>query len=380
VLLAPGPRGTGFQVSGAGANRLFGNLNPQYPAVPVLTAFSTPKVFASLGNPTYDLVFQIPGSPVAATTRGVGIVFTDVDTRAGASVALFDIAGRGLGRFRVPATPGDGSLSFLGLSVPTATIARARVTAGTAAIGPDDVTQVPGNPDIVAIDTVDYGEPVPPPVPDLAIRFRAPSTVRLGETIGYTVLITNQGGAPARDVAVAPLLPPGTELVDRPPSTVVDLLAGDDAATFRTIVRPTRQGTVTATTRARTASPTPLARAVSATLRTRVTAPFGPPRTLVEPQEVVVSTAGLAALRLGCPGRVDCIIDAGLRRAGTLASGSGSFRVAAGRFRLVSIQMTPATVTLLRRGPLTLRARAEGRRAGSAAGTTRTVPVGARLR
>ena len=109
-----------------------------------------------------------PAEP--ATVRGFGAVFTDVDQPDG--------SGRGKKRATpwgqhadgvlrrgwqavfssfVPASPGDGSLSFFGIVFDDARIARVRITTGDVAPGPDDDEKR----DIVMMDDFIYGEPQP---------------------------------------------------------------------------------------------------------------------------------------------------------------------------------------------------------------------------
>jgi hypothetical protein len=57
----------------------------------------------------------------------------------------------------VPASPGDGSLSFFGIVFDDARIARVRIRSGDVAPGPDDN----GKHDIVVMDDFIYGEPQP---------------------------------------------------------------------------------------------------------------------------------------------------------------------------------------------------------------------------
>jgi hypothetical protein len=57
----------------------------------------------------------------------------------------------------VPASPGDGGLSFFGVVFPDARIARVRITSGDVAPGPDDSQKQ----DVVMMDDFIYGEPRP---------------------------------------------------------------------------------------------------------------------------------------------------------------------------------------------------------------------------
>ena len=69
----------------------------------------------------------------------------------------FDADGKLLFSSFVPASPGDGSLSFFGIVFDDARIARVRITTGNVAPGPDD----DGKNDIVMMDDFIYGEPQP---------------------------------------------------------------------------------------------------------------------------------------------------------------------------------------------------------------------------
>jgi hypothetical protein len=59
----------------------------------------------------------------------------------------------------VPASPGDGRLSFFGVVFDDARIARVRIISGNVAQGPDDDAKH----DIVVMDDFLYGEPQPLP-------------------------------------------------------------------------------------------------------------------------------------------------------------------------------------------------------------------------
>jgi hypothetical protein len=73
-----------------------------------------------------------------------------------------------LGVWPVPATPGNESFSFLGVTLdPGVTAATAVITTGNAPLGDPDVSQG-GTADIVAMDDFVYGEPkaIPPAADD----------------------------------------------------------------------------------------------------------------------------------------------------------------------------------------------------------------------
>src|SRR5207244_13003112 len=120
------------------------------------------------------------GRPAAAS--GFGAVFTAVDRpvgsgpernrRASTLIEYFGTAAADgdddddddddeklLFKGVVPASPGDGSLSFFGIVFKDARIARVRITSGSVAPGPND----DGKRDIVMLDDFLYGEPQPLP-------------------------------------------------------------------------------------------------------------------------------------------------------------------------------------------------------------------------
>ena len=72
-------------------------------------------------------------------------------------IEYFDADGKLLFSSFVPATPGDGSLSFFGIVFDDALIAQVRITSGNVAPGPDDDARN----DIVVMDDFIYGEPQP---------------------------------------------------------------------------------------------------------------------------------------------------------------------------------------------------------------------------
>ena len=91
-------------------------------------------------------------------------MFTDVDqpdgvaasTKRGSTfIEYFDRNGRLLFSSFVPASPGDGSLSFFGIKFDDARIASVRIQAGDVAPGPNDDKKH----DIVMMDDFIYGEP-----------------------------------------------------------------------------------------------------------------------------------------------------------------------------------------------------------------------------
>jgi hypothetical protein len=142
--------------------------NPSYGTI--FTPFSNSRLFTPVGSNITNALFFLPGSNgnIPATVSGFGAVFTDVDQPDGSGpgekhgnrgastlVEFFGADGQLLFSSFVPASPGDGSLSFFGIKFGDARIARVRITTGDVAPGPDD----DNNNDIVMMDDFIYGEP-----------------------------------------------------------------------------------------------------------------------------------------------------------------------------------------------------------------------------
>src|SRR6266436_10206098 len=145
---------------------LFGN--PTYGKI--FRTFSPSRLFTPVGSNITDGVFFIPGTngTVRATVRGFGAVFTDVDQPDGSGpggkkgnreastlIEYFGADGKLLFSSFVPASPGDGSLSFFGIVFDDARIAQVRIETGDVAPGPNDDRKH----DIVVMDDFVYGEP-----------------------------------------------------------------------------------------------------------------------------------------------------------------------------------------------------------------------------
>jgi hypothetical protein len=144
--------------------------NPTYGAI--FSIFSPLRLFTPVDSNITEALFFVPGTEGkdAATVRGFGAVFTDVDQpdgsvydqsyedrEASTLIEYFGTDDKLLFRSFVPASPGDGSLSFFGIVFDDARITRVRITSGNVAPGPDDDKQN----DIVVMDDFIYGEPQP---------------------------------------------------------------------------------------------------------------------------------------------------------------------------------------------------------------------------
>ena len=157
--------------SGGPQNGLVGLFgNPTYGAI--FSTFSPLRLFTPVGSNLTEALFFVPGTAgqAPATVKGFGAVFTDVDEPDGSGpgkkrgnrgastlIEYFGTDGALLFSSFVPASPGDGSLSFFGIVFEDARIARVRITTGDTAPGPNDDDKH----DIVMMDDFIYGEPQP---------------------------------------------------------------------------------------------------------------------------------------------------------------------------------------------------------------------------
>ena len=149
-----------------GLASLFGN--PTYGSI--FSTFSALRLFTPVDSNITESSFFLPGTngADAATVSGFGAVFTDVDRPDGSGpgkkkgnrhastmIEYFGADDELLFSSFVPASPGNGTLSFFGVLFENTVIARVRITAGDAAPGPDDDR----HRDIVMMDDFIYGEP-----------------------------------------------------------------------------------------------------------------------------------------------------------------------------------------------------------------------------
>jgi hypothetical protein len=148
--------GTGFETSAAAGAVNFSDINPTYAAR--FAPFSPPRLFVALNTNVMDVIFNVPGNTAEpAGVTGFGAVFTDVDSPTSTRLQFFAPDGALLFERDVPATTGNQTQSFLGVSFDQGEIVgRVRIISGNAALGPDEA----GTIDLVAMDDFIYGEPV----------------------------------------------------------------------------------------------------------------------------------------------------------------------------------------------------------------------------
>lgn len=166
--------GTGLtQAAATGGLLSLDLINPSY--ADLFAPFSPNRLFTPLGSNITDGSFSIPGSggAVPAGVRGFGAIFSDVDLADATTIEYFDTDGNSLGIFDVPATTGNQTFSFLGITTDTSEplIGSFRIITGTNALGPNESSTV----DLVVMDDFFYGEPqivveaVPQPWPLLLL-------------------------------------------------------------------------------------------------------------------------------------------------------------------------------------------------------------------
>ena len=163
VGFSQGPPAGGPQ---GGLATLFGNAT----YANEFRAFSNARLFTPVGSNITDALFFVAGSngSVRAAVTGFGAILTDVDKPDGSGpgnkrgnrgastlVQFFDADGRLLFSSFVPASPGNGGFSFLGIKFSDPRISSVRIIAGNTAPGPDDDDAN----DVVMMDDFIYGEP-----------------------------------------------------------------------------------------------------------------------------------------------------------------------------------------------------------------------------
>jgi hypothetical protein len=152
--------GSGFQVSAKEgvAPIEFAHLRPD--ASKRFAVFSSPRLFTALASPITEILFFVPGTAQAATSKGFGSVFTDVDRTHSTKIEYFDVNGSLLFSDFVPAATGDETLSFLGVAFDAGeAVFFVRITSGDVELAGSNR----GGEDLVVMDDFIYAEPQPLP-------------------------------------------------------------------------------------------------------------------------------------------------------------------------------------------------------------------------
>ncbi len=161
------PAGNGLtQAAATGGLLSLDTINPTY--ADLFAPFSPNRLVAPIGSNVTLGTFSIPGSggAVAAGVQGFGAVFSDVDLAGDTTIEYFDVNGKSLGVFDVPAFTGNKTFSFLGITRGSneSLIGSIRIVTGTDALGPNESATV----DLVVMDDFFYGEPQKTPQPSSA--------------------------------------------------------------------------------------------------------------------------------------------------------------------------------------------------------------------
>jgi len=123
------------------------------------SAFSGELAFANISSSLWDAEFQVAGQAVAATVKGFGAVFSDVDLDNSTFLEFFN-DDRSLGKFFVPAKSAGSNFSFLGVYFKNEKVTRVRVGHdGRLNEGLNDISNG-GTRDLIVMDDFLYDEPV----------------------------------------------------------------------------------------------------------------------------------------------------------------------------------------------------------------------------
>lgn len=124
------------------------------------STFSGNKGFAVVNSNQWPVTFEVAGQHTAATIKGFGAVFSDVDKDNSTSIEFFD-GSTSLGKFFVPAHDNTSTLSFLAVYFPDKVVTSIQIShEGKLIDGENDITQG-GSRDLVVMDDFIYSEPLP---------------------------------------------------------------------------------------------------------------------------------------------------------------------------------------------------------------------------
>ena len=153
-------RGLTYAVAGQlrVSNNNFAEVNSN--AATQFAPFSGTKTFANISANLWEVDFQVAGQATAASVKGFGIVFSDVDQSNSTSLEFFN-GNRSLGKFFVKPHDAASSFSFLGVYFKNnEQITRVRVSHdGILTDNEKDVSDN-GEHDLVILDDFLYSEPL----------------------------------------------------------------------------------------------------------------------------------------------------------------------------------------------------------------------------
>lgn len=135
----------------------FAEVNTE--AASEFSPFSGNKSFAVVNALEWPVEFRVSGTNTAATIKGMGIVFSDVDKANSTFIEFFE-DNTSLGKYYAAPHDPSGTYSFLGVYFPNGKITSVKVGhEGMLASGEKDITQG-GNKDLVVLDDFIYSEPL----------------------------------------------------------------------------------------------------------------------------------------------------------------------------------------------------------------------------
>ena len=191
-------RGVEFSTNGNGffVSSDPGDVGPQQPAAgnfgfPIdFPAFSPNRLFSPVGSVVTEVEFFLPGTNTPALTRGLGVVFLDVELANLTSIEYFDAQGNSLDKIFVEPVNGDnlamrgvGGFSFAGRAFDDSIIASAIITTGNSRLLPDGSFEA--IKDSVVMDDFIFGETQAVAIPLPAAALPVVATLGAIGTVGY---------------------------------------------------------------------------------------------------------------------------------------------------------------------------------------------------
>jgi hypothetical protein len=138
-------------------NNNFATINTE--ASTEFSAFSGNRTFANVSNSLWPVDPQVPGKNRAATVKGFGVVFSDVDVANSTFIEFFN-EHKSLGKFFAPVHNSASSFSFVGVYFKKEKVTRIQVGHdGFLTQGGKDISDG-GSKDFVILDDFLFDEPV----------------------------------------------------------------------------------------------------------------------------------------------------------------------------------------------------------------------------
>jgi hypothetical protein len=123
------------------------------------SSFSGNKTFAVVSANRWPVSFQVAGQDKAATIKGFGAVFSDVDKSNSTSIEFFNEQ-LSLGQYFVPPHDNTSGFSFLAVYFPNDIVTEIQIShEGRLVDGEKDISQG-GTKDLIVLDDFIYSEPL----------------------------------------------------------------------------------------------------------------------------------------------------------------------------------------------------------------------------